>query len=78
MTDANRITSTAPIPYYTIGNGNWESNSTWAADQNAPNHAWARVRIENSITINSTFEVLELKVDPSGTLTITTGYQVTV
>ena len=78
MTDDAWIVSTAPIPYYTISNGNWETNSIWATGQNAPDHAWARARIEKNITINSTFEVIELKVDASGTLTITTGYQMTV
>ena len=78
MTDANRITSTAPIPYHTISDGNWETNSVWATGQNAPEHPWSRARIKHNITINSTLEVIELKVDFSGILTITTGYQVTV
>ncbi len=77
--DPDWITSTAPIPYYyTISNGNWETNSIWASGQNAPEHTWSRVRIEHNITINSTIEVIKLKLEPSGTLTITTGYQVTV
>ncbi len=78
MIEANRIVSTAPLPFYTIANGNWETSSIWAADQNTPEHNWARVRVEHNITINSTFEVIELNLDASGTLTITTGYQVTV
>ncbi|MCK4700244.1 MAG: hypothetical protein KAT38_07910 [Bacteroidales bacterium] len=70
--------ATVPLPYVTAGDGTWESNGTWLSGQNAPEHSWSRARIEHNITINSTFEVIELNLDSSGTITITTGYQVTV
>jgi hypothetical protein len=66
------------MSFFTTGDGNWESNSVWATGQNAPAHPWSRARVEHNITINSTFEVIELKIDFLSTLTITTGYQLTV
>ena len=78
MDDSDWVTSTASVPFVTIGDGNWESNSIWNTGQNAPVHPWSRARIEHIITINSTFVVIELKLTDTGEMTITTGNTVTV
>ena len=73
MTNDDWVTSTAPLPFATTSDGNWESTDKWATGQGAPVHPWTRARIENNITINSTFDVIELIVSSAGTLTITTA-----
>jgi len=70
--------STAPIPYYTISSGNWESDTVWAPGQNAPAHPWVRARVSDTIDINSTFELIELIFNTPAFLTITSGNTVTV
>ncbi len=74
----DRIISTTPVPYYTVGNGNWEGDSVWATGQNAPEHAWTRVNISDSVEINSNFELIELTLDQLSRLVINSGYQLTV
>jgi hypothetical protein len=78
MDDTDWVSSTAPIPYFTVTNGNWESNSTWATGQNAPIYQWSRVKIKNNVALNSNIEVIELKIENSAILTISTGNTLTV
>lgn len=74
MTDMDPATdwvlSTAPIPYYSIQNGNWNNNATWAAGQNAPVNAWARVSINNDVTVNSNEDAIDLMINTTGSLTL--------
>ncbi len=60
MDNADWITSTAPMPFVTIGNGNWENNDTWNIGQNTPTHSWSRVKIKHNDTLNSNIEVIEI------------------
>ncbi|NOX84865.1 MAG: LamG domain-containing protein [Chlorobi bacterium] len=78
MTDANRLASTAPIPFQTVGDGNWESNNIWATGQNAPVHPWSRAIIKNNVTLNSNMELMEMTVDPGMLMTISTGDTLTI
>jgi hypothetical protein len=78
MDNDDWIISTAPVPYATSSNGTWESDATWLTGQNTPVNSWARARIEHAVTINSTIEIIELKIDPSGEVLITNGNQLNV
>lgn len=74
------IVSTAPIPYYTAGDGDWYSNATWG-DQRTPLNYWARVNIKHQI-FNAGWvwdtEVIELVIDDGASLTIAPGIHLTV
>ncbi len=73
MTDDDWVNSTAPLPFITGGNGSWEQNATWDAGQNAPVHAWSRVKIKHQVTLNSNMELFELNMDTTGEITISDG-----
>lgn len=62
--------STAPIPYNTLVDGNWENNATWNTGQNAPVNPWSRVQIGHSISLNTAKEVIDVTISPEGTLTL--------
>lgn len=68
--------STAPLPYYTVQNGNWDTDVTWAAGQMAPDHAWARVAVGHAVSVVSNEEVEEMNV--TGSLSIESQYSMTV
>jgi hypothetical protein len=72
------ITSTAPIPYYSIAAGNWNANGTWASGQYAPVNTWARVQIKNAVTLSANATAEELIIDPSSSLTVNPGIFFTV
>ncbi|RLD55818.1 MAG: hypothetical protein DRJ05_12340 [Bacteroidetes bacterium] len=76
--DPSWITSTAPIPYYTIADGNWTTITTWAGGQYPPYNAWARVELNNAITIDNSGTIEEATINPSGSVTINAGNLVTV
>jgi hypothetical protein len=78
MDDDSWINSTAPVPYFTVNNGDWESLGNWAVGQNVPAHAWSRLRISHNISLNSNKEIIELTIKPSGILTITSGFTLQV
>lgn len=79
MTNANCVTSTAPIPYYTAQNGNWNTNATWASGQNAPTNDWANVSIGgHTVTVNSNEGAEDVTITSSGAMTINTGNTLTV
>jgi hypothetical protein len=62
------VSSTAPIPFYSVADGNWNSNATWAAGQNAPANAWSRVKIGDDITVTAAATCEELTVLDGGSL----------
>lgn len=66
--------STAPVPYFTVTDGNWESVNSWATGQNAPGHPWARARIEHQVSLNSNSQLMELIIESSGVLSVLTGF----
>jgi len=78
MDDSNWIPSTAPIPYYTITAGNWESDAIWADGQKAPKNDWARTLILKDVTVNSSFRVIEIILDSSAILMLSPGIEIIV
>jgi hypothetical protein len=78
MENADWIMSTAPIPFYTISEGNWENNSIWAQGQNAPVHPWSRAIIKNNNILNSNMQMMEMIIDTNILMTIPVGKILTV
>lgn len=72
------VVSTAPIPYYSVNNGAWNNNSSWASGQNAPANTWARVVVFNDLAVATNATVEQLTVDMAGTLTVNPAYSLTV
>ena len=75
ISSASWAASTAPLPYYTITDGDWTTNSTWASGQNVPTNDWASVKINNAVTLNSGEgkTINDLNVGSGATLTINSG-----
>ena len=73
MTDTNKIISTAPIPFYTISDGDWETSSIWASGQNVPTCPWSRAIVKRNNTLNINTELIEVIIDPTAVMTISTG-----
>jgi hypothetical protein len=71
--DPTWITSTAPVPYYTVANGSWNTNATWATNQLSPTKDWARVNIGDNVNVSSGETAIDIVVNPSGRLTIDNG-----
>jgi hypothetical protein len=78
MGNSSWKSSTAPVPYHTVSNGNWEDNATWATGENMPANNWSRVEIKNNVTINNPIEILEISLDSNATLTIPSGNSVKI
>jgi len=78
MDDSDWVTSTAPVPYCTMQNGNWENNGSWGTGQNVPTHPWSRVKIKHNIILNSNMELIELTIDTNAVMTISSGDTLTV
>jgi hypothetical protein len=76
--DTDWEVSTAPIPYNTITNGNWQSAATWNTGQNAPVNAWSRVKVNHSISLNTAMEAIDVTISPEGTLTLNQARSLTV
>ncbi|NOX48846.1 MAG: T9SS type A sorting domain-containing protein [Chlorobi bacterium] len=72
------VTSTAPIPYYTVADGAWTTVTTWANGQYPPYNAWSRVEINNAVTIGVSGAIGEAVINPVGSVTINAGNLVTV
>lgn len=72
------ITSTAPIPYYTVQDGNWEDNNTWAAGQYAPTRAWARAVIDNQVSLITSANARDITINTGKTLMINPNASLTV
>jgi hypothetical protein len=74
MTDNSWQQSTAPVPYFTVADGFWESTESWALGQQMPNHSWARARITHQVNLNSNAQLMELIIKSEGVLTILSGF----
>jgi len=72
------VVSTAPIPYYTVSAGSWETNDNWANGQYAPENAWARTIVNHDLSLNSSKELIELNIGSTGSLDITQSNSLTV
>ena len=70
--------STAPTPFITIDNGNWETTDTWATGQDSPVHPWSRAIIKHSIILNSNMELIEMVIDTNAVMTTMPGDTLTV
>jgi hypothetical protein len=70
--------STAPVPFATAANGGWESNATWKTGQNAPVNAWARVKVDHTVSLNSMKEAIDVTIAPTGILTLNQAQALTV
>ena len=75
ISSATWTSSTAPLPYFTVDDGNWTTSSTWASGQNAPTNDWASVKINNVVSLNSGDgkTVNDLNVASGGALTVKDG-----
>ena len=62
--------STAPIPYYTVNDGCWHFDSSWAPGQNAPVNPWARTVVNNNTTVSVNVEVEDVTISNFGELSI--------
>ncbi|OYT15787.1 MAG: hypothetical protein B7C24_11235 [Bacteroidetes bacterium 4572_77] len=63
-------TSTAPIPFFSLASGNWNSNAVWASGQQAPERDWDRVQIKHDVDLSSDEECEELSIDNGASLSI--------
>lgn len=77
-TDPTWVSSTAPIPYYSIADGFWSTNTTWAAGQMAPSKSWARVEINDMVEVNTDVTTKDLTVNTMGSLTVNNSYNLDV
>ena len=78
MEDADWITSTAPIPYYTVQDGNWSTDATWDVGQMAPVNDWARVSINNNVDLDQDQTLLSLIIYSSGSLSVNAAQHLTM
>lgn len=72
------VVSYAPIPYYTIADGLWNVNTTWAPTQSKPSKPWARASIYNNVDIPLNVEMNEIQVKSFVDLSINQGYNLAV
>lgn len=67
---------TAPMPYKTVSNGNWNDSATWLhgnvwdISDTASNKDWGIVHIKNDVATTTTLKHLGLMIDSDKTLTI--------
>ncbi len=72
-TDPVWVNSTAPVPFYTVNNGDWTSPATWASGQNYPTKNWSRVMISHDVTASTNIGTREMLVWMGGSLDLETG-----
>jgi predicted outer membrane repeat protein len=78
MTDDDWITSTAPMPFTSIANGNWSSSATWDTGQGKPTNDWSRVAINSDVVLDQVRTVINLIVGPGHHLSLLNGSQLMV
>jgi hypothetical protein len=66
---------TAPMPYISITDGNWEDDATWEHGTvwDTPSAAsinWSIVQIQNDVTASASYSTLGLTVDSGASLTV--------
>jgi len=72
------VSSTAPIPYYSVADGNWNTNASWAVGQNAPMNSWANVEINDDVVITSAEDCEDLMINSGASLTVNENQSLTV
>jgi hypothetical protein len=78
MTNANCLESTAPMPYFTVQNGNWNTDATWASGQNTPTNNSANIEIKHDVTMTTDEEAKDLAINSDKSLTISSDKSLTV
>jgi hypothetical protein len=68
------IASSAPIPYYTLQDGNWTTDASWGAGQMAPVNDWSRVIIDHNIVQDQDQGLYSLLINSSASLQVDPGY----
>ena len=76
--DPTWVSSTAPLPYYSAQNGNWNTDVTWATGQLAPSTDWAEVKLLHDVVLDGNDSIKDLEIDAAGSLTIAAGNQLSV
>ena len=69
---------TAPIPFFTIADGNWSAIASWASGQEAPTNDWARLDIKHDITLTTNEECEEITIRSGESLSINAAKTFTV
>ena len=69
-------TSSAPIPYYTIQDGNWSADASWAIGQMAPVNDWSRVMIDYNIVQDQDQGLYSLLINSGSSLEVDPGYSI--
>ena len=72
------VPSTAPIPYYTIQDGDWSDYNTWGVGQIPPIKDWARVSVNDAVALNQNQTLKGLIIYSTGSLTIDAGKNLTM
>lgn len=72
------VSSTAPIPYYTVQNGNWTTDATWATGQMAPVNDWSRVIIDHNVVLDFNQGLYDLVINGGASLSVDPGYGLTM
>jgi hypothetical protein len=70
--------STAPVPFISIGDGNWINAANWQNGQGYPVHAWSRVKINSDITLEEHKEVIEVTINDGKSLTVNPLYDLII
>lgn len=68
------VASTAPIPFYTINNGNWSSITTWANGQGFPSKDWSRVSITHDVVAAMDISTFDATISSGGSLNVAADY----
>jgi len=76
--DPDWFSSTAPIPYYTITDGNYDSSWVWASGQLAPMNDWAQVKINDNINLAADETLSKIIIGTTGEFTVDNTYTLTV
>ncbi|GAB4325213.1 MAG: hypothetical protein Kow00127_17940 [Bacteroidales bacterium] len=77
-TDPSWVESTAPIPYYTVANGNWHNAATWANGQLIPTAPWSRSMVKHNVLINQNTLAKDITISTTGALTVENSYTLNV
>jgi hypothetical protein len=78
MDDSNWVTSTAPLPFQSISNGNWSNPATWLQGQKVPLKDWSRVNISSDVSLDQDKTVIVIRINEGGSLRILNPKQLTV
>lgn len=76
--DPNWVTSTAPTPYFTVADGNYNSSAIWASGQLAPFNDWARVKVDHNVNLSANETISELTISSAGAFTVDNTYSLTI